>query len=157
MNPFEDSPKPPEEIITPPEPAAAEPVGRILEPDPAVPVVIRADELAPELGMLPPHPEYPADLQITWSWAHFIIFIFFSFISLVIIQGFLALAVLPHDQKLAPKQMEQFLLSKPQFAIGSMLIWYAVVFFFLYVPVSLLRGHPFWECLGWRKIRAAAT
>jgi membrane protease YdiL (CAAX protease family) len=157
MNPFEDSPKPPEEIISPTEPVAIEPVVRILEPDSAAAVVIHADELAPEPGILPPHPEYPADLQITWSWAHFIIFIFFSFISLVIIQGFLALAVLPHDQKLTPKQMEQFLLSKPEFAIGSMLVWYAVVFFFLYVTLSLLRGHPFWECLGWRKIRAAAN
>jgi membrane protease YdiL (CAAX protease family) len=157
MNPFEDSPKPPEEIISPTEPVAIEPVVRILEPDSAAAVVIHADELAPEPGILPPHPEYPADLQITWSWAHFIIFIFFSFISLVIIQGFLALAVLPHDQKLTPKQMEQFLLSKPEFAIGSMLVWYAVVFFFLYVTLSLLRGHPFWQCLGWRKIRAAAN
>jgi membrane protease YdiL (CAAX protease family) len=157
MNPFEDSPKPPEEIIAPTEPVATEPVVRILEPDSADAVVIHADELAPDSGMLPQVPQYPADLQITWSWAHFIIFVFFSFISLIIIQGFLALAVLPHDQKLTPKQMEQFLLSKPEFAIGSMLVWYAVVFFFLYVTLSLLRGHPFWECLGWRKIRAAGN
>jgi membrane protease YdiL (CAAX protease family) len=156
MNPFEDSPKPPEEIIPPAE-SAAEPVVRILEPDPAAPVVIHPDELALEHGMPPPGPEYSADLQITWSWVHFVIFIFFSFISLVIIQGFLAFAVLPHDQKMTPKQMEQFLLSKPEFAIGSMLVWYAVVFFFLYVTLSLLRGHPFWECLGWRKIRVAAN
>jgi membrane protease YdiL (CAAX protease family) len=156
MNLFEDSPKPPEEIISSSEPGA-EPVVRILEPDSAAAVVIHPDELAVEPRMLPPHAEYPADLQITWSWAHFIIFIFFSFISLVVIQGFLAFAVLPRDQKLTPKQMEQFLLSKPEFAIGSMLLWYAVVFFFLYVTLSLLRGHPFWECLGWRKIRAAAN
>jgi membrane protease YdiL (CAAX protease family) len=156
MNPFEESPKPPEDGVVPSEPTAGEPVVKILEPD-SVTVVIHPEELSVPPGVLPPHREYPADLQITWSWAHFVIFIFFSFISLVIIQGFLALAVLPHDQKLTPKQMEQFLLSKPQFAIGSMLIWYAVVFFFLYVTLSLLRGHPFWECLGWRKIRAAAN
>ena len=156
MNSFEEAPKPPEEDVVPPEPVAGEPVVRILEPD-SVAVIIHPEELSVPPAQLSSRPEYPPDLQITWSWAHFVIFIFFSFISLVIIQGFLALAVLPRDQKLTPKQMEQFLLSKPQFAIGSMLIWYAVVFFFLYVTLSLLRGHPFWECLGWRKIRAAAN
>lgn len=155
MNPFEESPKPPEDAVVSSEPMAGEPVVRILEPDSGGVVIHPEVSVLP--AALPPRPEYPADLQITWSWTHFVIFIFFSFISLVIIQGFLAIAVLPHDQKLTPKQMEQFLLSKPQFAIGSMLIWYAVVFFFLYVTLSLLRGHPFWECLGWRKIRAAAN
>jgi len=156
MNPFEESPKLPEDAASATDPSAAEPVVNILQPD-SVTVVIHPDDLAADTGMIPARPDYPADLQITWSWAHFIIFIFFSFVSLIVIQGFLAFSVLPHDQKLTPKQMEQFLLSKPQFAIGSMLIWYAVVFFFLYVTLSLLRGHPFWECLGWRKIRAAAN
>jgi membrane protease YdiL (CAAX protease family) len=155
MNPFEESPKLPEDATSASDPNSAEPIVNILQPD-SVTVVIHSDDLAADPGMIRTRPDYPADLQITWSWAHFIIFIFFSFVSLIVIQGFLAFSVLPHDQKLTPKQMEQFLLSKPQFAIGSMLIWYAVVFFFLYVTLSLLRGHPFWECLGWRKIRATA-
>jgi hypothetical protein len=158
MNPFEELPKPPEDGRVPSEPVAGEPIVKILEPDSVTVVIQPEDVQVPRPGMIAPaQPVYPPDLQITWSWTHFVIFLFFSFISLVIIQGFLALAVLPHDQKLTPKQMEQFLLSKPQFAIGSMLIWYAVVFFFLYVTLSLLRGHPFWECLGWRKIRAGAN
>lgn len=70
------------------------------------------------------------------------------------VQGILAVYYLPHGQKLTTKQMEQYLISKPQFAIGSMLIWYATIFFFLYVTLSLLRGHSFWECLGWRKIKS---
>ena len=45
-------------------------------------------------------------------------------------------------------------MSKPQFLLGSMLIWYAMIFFFLYVTLSVLRGHPFWQCLGWRKIQS---
>jgi membrane protease YdiL (CAAX protease family) len=158
MNPFEELPKPPEDGRVPSEPVAGEPIVKILEPDSVTVVIQPEDVQVPRPGMIAPaQPVYPPDLQITWSWTHFVIFLFFSFISLVIIQGFLALAVLPHDQKLTPKQMEQFLLSKPQFAIGSMLIWYAVVFFFLYVTLSLLRGHPFWECLGWRKIRAGTN
>ena len=101
---------------------------------------------------LQPEPGYPEDLQISWSWVHFIVLLFFGIVSLVMIQGGLAVHYLPAHKKLTPQQMESFLLSKPQFAIGSMLIWYAAIFFFLYVTLSVLRGHLFWQCLGWRKI-----
>jgi membrane protease YdiL (CAAX protease family) len=98
-----------------------------------------------------PAKSYPEDLQISWSWAHFIVFGIFGFISLVLIQGVLALVYVPH-QRMSSKQLEDFLISKPQFAIGSMLLWYAAIFFFLYVTLSVLRGHSFWETLGWRKL-----
>jgi membrane protease YdiL (CAAX protease family) len=94
---------------------------------------------------------YPADLQISWSWPHFVVFILFAFISLIVVQGVLMVFYAPH-QKMTSQQLETYLLSKPQFALGSMVIWYAAIFFFLYVTLSLLRGHSFWECLGWRKI-----
>jgi membrane protease YdiL (CAAX protease family) len=94
---------------------------------------------------------YPADLQISWSWPHFILFALFAIISLTVIQGVLMVFYAPH-QSMSPQQLETYLLSKPQFALGSMVIWYAAIFFFLYVTLSLLRGHSFWECLGWRKI-----
>ncbi len=98
-----------------------------------------------------PEKNYPEDLQISWSWAHFIVFGIFGFISLVLIQGVLALVYVPH-QRMSSKQLEEYLLSKPQFAIGSMMLWYAAIFFFLYVTLSVLRGHSFWQTLGWRKL-----
>jgi membrane protease YdiL (CAAX protease family) len=94
---------------------------------------------------------YPADLQISWSWPHFVLFTLFAIISLTVIQGVMMVFYAPH-QSMSPQQLEAYLLSKPQFALGSMVIWYAAIFFFLYVTLSLLRGHSFWECLGWRKI-----
>jgi membrane protease YdiL (CAAX protease family) len=96
-------------------------------------------------------PRYPADLQISWSWPHFVLFTLFAVISLTVIQGVLMVFYAPH-QSMSSQQLEAYLLSKPQFALGSMVIWYAAIFFFLYVTLSLLRGHPFWECLGWHKI-----
>lgn len=96
---------------------------------------------------------YPADLQISWSWAHFIVFVVFGFVSLVLVQGIMALRYAPH-QKMSREQLERLLLSKPEFVLGSMVIWYGLIFFFLYVTLSLLRGHSFWECLGWRKIQS---
>jgi membrane protease YdiL (CAAX protease family) len=103
-------------------------------------------------GPIFPARTYPEDLQISWSWAHLIVFLLYSFISLVLIQGGLAVYYAPKQRGLTQKQLEQFLVSKPQFAIGSMLLWYAAIFFFLYVTLSILRGHPFWRTLGWRKI-----
>jgi membrane protease YdiL (CAAX protease family) len=102
----------------------------------------------------PPRKTYPEDLQISWSWPHLILFVVFGFGSLVLIQGVLAVIYAPR-QRLDTKQLEEYLISKPQFAIGSMLIWYATIFFFLYVTLSVLRGHSFWRTLGWRKILPA--
>lgn len=101
---------------------------------------------------MPPPRLYPVDLQITWSWAHFVIFVVFGFISLAMVQVALASALMP-SRHLNSAELERYLISNPKFSIGSMLIWYALLFFFLYVTLSLLRGHSFWECLGWRKIQ----
>jgi membrane protease YdiL (CAAX protease family) len=106
---------------------------------------------ATEIAPYPPAKTYPEDLQISWSWPHLILFAVFGFGSLVIIQGVLAVVYAPR-QRMSTKQLEEYLISKPQFAIGSMLIWYATIFFFLYVTLSVLRGHPFWRTLGWRKL-----
>jgi CAAX protease family protein len=106
---------------------------------------------AVETAPYPPPKTYPEDLQISWSWPHLILFLVFAFGSLVLIQGVLAVVYAPR-QGLDTKQLEEYLISKPQFAIGSMLIWYATIFFFLYVTLSVLRGHSFWRTLGWRKL-----
>ena len=43
-------------------------------------------------------------------------------------------------------------MSKPQVAIGSTIVIYGLLLFFLYVTLALLRGQPFWSTLGWRRI-----
>jgi membrane protease YdiL (CAAX protease family) len=50
------------------------------------------------------------------------------------------------------KDFERFVLSRPVFAVGSMVLLYALIFLFLYVSLSVLPGSPFWSTLGWRKI-----
>ena len=152
MNPFDETPPPdeshPASAETKPAdggPAAAEaPVGdatlQTVEPLAQIPAAVQ-------------RPPFPEDLQITWSWPHFIIFILFGFISLIVIQTALAAHYAP-SKHLGSKELEEYLLSNPKFTIGSMVIWYAVLFFFLYVTLSILRGHPFWKILGWRKIQA---
>ena len=148
MNRFDETspPNDPEgQNSAPREPATSE-----VRPPPEAPAAI-AESLAE-----PPFPAVPApvpeDLQITWSWPHFIIFILFAFISLIVIQTALAAHYAP-SKHLATKDLEEYLLSNPKFAIGSMVVWYAVLFFFLYVTLSILRGHAFWQILGWRKIQ----
>jgi membrane protease YdiL (CAAX protease family) len=118
----------------------------------ASPLAGVAADVEPPVAPAPPPPTYPEDLEITWSWPHFIVFIVFGFISLMVVQGVLASFLVPH-RHMSPKDLEKYLISDPKFSIGSMLIWYATLFFFLYVTLSLLRGYSFWRCLGWRKIR----
>jgi len=94
----------------------------------------------------------PEDLRISWSWPHFIVFMFFAFASFIVVQTALALYYAPH-RPLTQKQLEQYLLNKPQFLFGSNILWYAMIFLFLYVTLAVLRGLPFWRSLGWTKLK----
>lgn len=98
----------------------------------------------------------PGDLRISWSWAHFIVFVFFTFASFIVVQTGLALYYAP-QQHLTKEQYEHYLLNKPEFLFGSNLIWYGLIFLFLYVTLSVLRDLPFWSSLGWKKLKPDAA
>lgn len=113
-------------------------------------------ELPPEQIALPAQAvrrHYPPDLQISWSWHHLIVFIVFMLVSLVAVQTLFFASYAPHH-RMTTEELEDYMLSKPQVAIGSTLIVYALLLFFLYVTLAVLRGQPFWRTLGWRKIEA---
>jgi hypothetical protein len=111
---------------------------------------LAAEQLPPAI---PPPRIYPPDLQISWSWTHLVVFLFFIFICLLTVQGLFLAVYAPH-QRMNTEQLEDYMLSKPQIAIGSTVVVYAVVLFFLYITLGLLRGQPFWRSLGWRKLPA---
>jgi len=58
-------------------------------------------------------------------------------------------------QPLPQAELERYLLNKPQFIFGTNLLWYASVFFFLYITLSVLRDSPFWAALGWKKLKSS--
>lgn len=152
MNPYDETPPLPSEPNREPESQAAPQDASTLSAFP--PEFPQGTEPAlSEFTNPPAQPvkTYPLDLQITWSWPHLIIFFVFGLISLLLVQGVLAAYLAPHG--LSQQKLQNYLISNPKFSIGSMLIWYGLLFFFLYVTLSLLRGHSFWECLGWRKIQ----
>jgi membrane protease YdiL (CAAX protease family) len=95
----------------------------------------------------------PEDLRISWSWPHLIVFLIFGFGSLLIVQiG--AVLLLSANKHLSQKQLQQMVESKPQFLVGTNVLWYALLFLFLYMTLAVLRGLPFWRSLGWKKLRA---
>jgi membrane protease YdiL (CAAX protease family) len=95
----------------------------------------------------------PEDLRISWSWLHFAAFLFFGIVSFFIVQVSFVVyygAALSHLSN--QKDAERFVMSKPLFAVGSMVLLYGLVLLFLYVSLSVLPGSPFWRTLGWRRI-----
>jgi membrane protease YdiL (CAAX protease family) len=94
----------------------------------------------------------PEDLRISWSWLHFILFVIFGVTSLFVVQAAFLIYYAPLRHLSNEKEFERFVLSKPGFAVGSMVLWYALILLFLYVTLSVLRGFPFWRTLGWRSI-----
>ena len=133
-------------------PDAAEP-----PPEPS-PAPLTGDPISLAAAARPPvyvpQRRLPEDLRVPWSWTHFAVFIIFAFSSFLAVQTALALHYAPH-RPLSQKQLEQYLLNKPQFLFGSNLLWYAAIFLFLYVTLAVLRGAPFWSSLGWKKLRSS--
>ncbi len=98
----------------------------------------------------------PEDLRISWSWPHLITFLIFGFASLLIVQiG--AVILLSANRHLSQKQLQQAIESKPQFLVGTNVLWYALLFLFLYMTLAVLRDLPFWRSLGWKKFTADPT
>jgi len=125
-------------------PSSAEPVSEFLGGDPisfAAATPCKAKPLLPE------------DLCISWSWAHLIVFLVFGFGSLLLVQVG-AVLLLSANKHLTQKQLQQMIESKPQFLVGTNVLWYALLFLFLYMTLAVLRGLPFWRSLGWKKFSA---
>jgi membrane protease YdiL (CAAX protease family) len=135
-------------------------------PTPSAPLA----SVAPALAEVPPgdpftygatHPQpykfvQPAgDLDIPWSWGHLVCFVLFGFISLLLVQVSFTLYYAQgkgFPSHPSEKEFQQFILSKPGFAIGSMVLWYALLFLFLYVTLTVIYGSSFWKTLGWKKL-----
>jgi membrane protease YdiL (CAAX protease family) len=109
---------------------------------------------APPAAAHSANPALPEDLRISWSWPHFIIFLFFTAASFVVVQTTLFGYYGPH-QRLSKDELERYLLNKPQFIFGTNILWYASVLLFLYVTLSVLRELPFWSSLGWKKLHSS--
>jgi membrane protease YdiL (CAAX protease family) len=156
MTLFDDNPSQPPEQTAPSSQQEPQPSSAIESPatQPAEPFLagdpISYAACAPP-SYYTPRPALPEDLRISWSWPHFFVFLFFALSSFFVVQTALILYYAPH-RSLPPKELERYLLNKPQFLFGTNLIWYAAIFLFLYVTLAVLRGLPFWRSLGWRKL-----
>jgi membrane protease YdiL (CAAX protease family) len=96
----------------------------------------------------------PADLCVSWSWIHLLVFLFAVVVSalvvpLIIVAG---VAAYTHQSNL---QLQQ-LLEKPAFLVVSQVLVFGTVLFFLYMTLAVLRDAPFWRTLGWRKLPSGA-
>jgi membrane protease YdiL (CAAX protease family) len=142
-----ESPEPSQQFSVPaaPESSPSEPTVAPLPGDPI-------SYAAAASSSYTPRPSLPEDLRISWSWPHFFVFIFYALSSFFLVQTALIVYYAPH-RSLPPKELERYLLNKPQFLFGSNLLWYAAIFLFLYVTLGVLRGKPFWRSLGWRKLK----
>jgi membrane protease YdiL (CAAX protease family) len=157
----ENSPVPPDHEQEPssPSPAApdldafAPPASHSELPLAGDPISLAATSPVPR-APLPYQTLVPDDLRISWSWLHLLLFAFFTFVSFIIVQvtfGIYYAAPLRHLSN-NQKDIERFVMSKPAFAVGSMVLLYALILLFLYVTLAVLPGFPFWRTLGWRKI-----
>jgi membrane protease YdiL (CAAX protease family) len=154
MSPFDDNPlKPPDQ--NPPTQPSSERPGESAPGEPFAPPLAGAP--LSYLAVIPTYstqdPNLPEDLRISWSWPHLLIFIIFAISSLVTLQ----LGVFFYfstDRHLSQKQLKQLFDSDPKLIIGMNVLWFALIILFLYITLGVLRDLPFWQSLGWRKLKA---
>lgn len=132
------------------EPSSGEPISPALAGDP-----ITYSALVPA-APYDSNSVLPEDLRISWSWPHLILLLFFATASFVVIQTALFFYYGPRHP-MPKEELERYLLNKPQFIFGTNLLWYAAVFFFLYITLSVLRDSPFWSSLGWKKLKSSIS
>jgi membrane protease YdiL (CAAX protease family) len=141
MNPL---PEAPAEIAPP----ASQPVA---ESQPLQ--VLAGDPMAAAIPAFKAKRILPEDLRVSWSWPHLIIFIFFGFASLMVVQlGFVF--YVSANRHLSAVQVQRVFENSPQLLVETNVLWYALLFLFLYVTLAVLRDVPFWRSLGWRKLNA---
>jgi len=96
---------------------------------------------------------FPEDLRISWSWVHLLVFAIFFIVSQFAI-GIVVVGYYSAYRHLPQKQLKHLLESDPNLLVGTSLLLFALMIFFLYVTLSLLRNMPFWPSLGWKKLRS---
>ena len=47
--------------------------------------------------------------------------------------------------------------SDPKLLIGMNVLWFALIIFFLYITLAVLRDSPFWYSLGWKKLKSPSS
>lgn len=151
MTIYDDNPlKPPDENL--PAQPAPDPAAEFGPPEPLNPP-LSGDPISYAAATPATHARssLPEDLRIPWSWVHLVVFLVFGFGSLLVVQlgGVLLLSANKH---LSQKQLQQLIESKPQFLVATNILWFGLIFLFLYVTLSVLRGLPFWRTLGWKKL-----
>ena len=153
MTLFDDNPlKPPDENLPaqsssdhPAVSAQPEPFAPPLAGDPISYAAVNPDAQADS--------SLPEDLRISWSWLHLMVFVVFGVVSQLAI-GIVLIGYFSADRHLSQKQLKQLFESDPRLIVGTNLLWFALIFLFLYVTLSVLRGLPFWQTLGWKKLNA---
>src|SRR3984957_7748093 len=130
VNPsLEPSAEPGADIVPP----AIQPVEELQAPQ-----VLAGDPMAAAIPAFQAKRILPEDLRVSWSWPHLILFIFFGFASLMVVQlGFVF--YVSANRHLSAIQVQRVFENSPQLLVESNVLWYALLFLFLYVTLAVLR------------------
>jgi membrane protease YdiL (CAAX protease family) len=93
----------------------------------------------------------PEDLRISWSWPHLLLFVGFVLSSQLAL-GVALVVYFSTQTHLTKSQLRHLVESDPKFLVGANVLEFGLIFLFLYVTLSVLRGLPFWSSLGWKAL-----
>ncbi|HEV2385689.1 MAG TPA: type II CAAX endopeptidase family protein [Candidatus Acidoferrales bacterium] len=97
----------------------------------------------------------PEDVQTAWGWKELVLFLVVGFASLILLTDAMAgLAVV--WLKVKPADLKTFVTTDAVFLSLRQAAWYVVVILYLYATIRLSSRAPFWQTIGWRRLRPGA-
>ena len=131
MNDHDENPDngTPDHVVNPSPEAPAQVAPPVIQPvaESQPPRVLAGDPMAAAIPAFQAKRILPEDLRVSWSWPHLIIFIFFGFASLMVVQlGFVF--YVSANRHLSAVQVQRVFENSPQLLVETNVLWYALLF-----------------------------
>jgi hypothetical protein len=97
-------------------------------------------------------PSVPEDLRAPWTWLDLLIFLLFSFGSLLVLTNVLA-RIAADIWRMTPSQVQKFAATNAGFVTLRQALWFATLMVYLFAAIRVRLGTPFWRTIGWRELR----
>lgn len=105
----------------------------------------------------PPAPvrPLPEDVRTPWGWRELTLFVGVSFASLILLTDIMA-ALAVFWLKVKPADIKTYATTDAAFLSLRQAVWYVTVILYLYATIRWGKRAPFWQTIGWRRLRPSA-
>ena len=124
----------------------------------AIPPLEPGESMPPDSGAAAPPsepepgPSAANDLATPWDILDLVVLFVFSLGILYLLTNLMAaFAIVRYG--IPPKEIERFAATNAGFVVCRQILWFGFILLFLYAVIHRRTAQPFWQTIGWRKLR----